>query len=386
MRAGVPETADRGKGKRLTTELANGGESSIQLPSYEEVQKDLKRVRQQEGVSVRRISSYGRNLQQLRISQEEFRRSGSQPGTLPLATIAALECAVRSYDPESVHFTILDTTLNFRGANANLTDRQQTVMNVLDVYSKTTYELYERNTYEVFAFRLQQQEKSFCGQKEDAATAIAKLPFDERVAFIQVLLDARVSMLPVNGNVLAEDVVRALPGLSSLQQLRGMSPLETLDRVLITVIEYHVRKPGKYDVAEFHLLGELMHYYNGRELSLPGNALLAATYDVALATLMRKHGHLRIAQFGQLSSKTHPSELQRVAKDGWFFKAGAPTRRFELVRFIAMGTLAYLLVKFDKEAAWEELFRDIPPREGWFSPQEALEITKALSPREDREQ
>lgn len=138
------EMTDRGKGTWLTTEFADEGESSIQLPSYEDVQKDLKRVRQQEGASVRRISTYGQSLQQLRISQEEFRRGGSQPDTLPMATITALECAVRSFEPESVHFIVLNTTLNFRGAPANLTERQQTVMGTLDVFSKTTYDLYER--------------------------------------------------------------------------------------------------------------------------------------------------------------------------------------------------------------------------------------------------
>lgn len=366
----MPEVADIGKGERLTTELADGGESSIQLPSYEDVKKDLKRVRQQEGVSVRRISTYGRSLQQLRISQDEFRRSGSQPGTLPMATIAALECAMRSFDPESVHFKILEATLNFRGVHFSLTDRQREAMRAVPVYSKTTYDLYEKGTYETFAYRIQQQAKSFCGQNDDPATAIAKLPLPQRVAMIQVLLDVRLSQLPVNQSVLADDILRALPGLASAPPLDGMSALQKVDRAVIVLIRrserYSAARQANRAIPEaaFHIIEEIARHYLRRQFATPGDGLLALNFDRALAARLRDVGRggvdqARLPDFGELS-KLSTRDLRRLRRGGKFSKRGEPTPRFDRARFAGIGLLASLLVEIDQSSAWKELFGQPP--------------------------
>lgn len=356
--------ADRCKGRQLTTEFADGGESSIQLPSYEDVQKELKKVRQQEGVSVRRISTYGQSLQQLRISQDEFRRSGSEPGTLLMATIDALRCAVRSFGEESVHFTVLDTTLNFRGVHATLTDRQQKVMHALHVYSKTTYESYEKNSYEMFAYRIVQQANSFCGQTESSAAAIAKLPFDQRVACIQVLLDVRLSMLPVNQNVLAEEVLRALPGLSSVPQLDGMNPLQKIDRAVIVLIRQSrlysdVRQANTaIPEAAFHILEEIARHYHRRQFALPGNDMLAMQFDRALAAQLgddERKDPSRLVNFGEMSQLKRQN-LKRFKSGGRFSRGAKPTKRFEQARLSGVRLLATLLVETDQSNAWKELF------------------------------
>lgn len=364
------EMADRGKGKRLTTEFADEGESSIQLPSYEDVQKDLKRVRQKEGASVRRISTYGQSLQQLRISQDEFRRSGSQPGTLPMATIAALECAVRSYGSESLYFTVLDKTLNFRGARANLTDRQQSVMDELDMHSKTTYEAYERDTYDLFAFRIGQQAKSFCGEDNDAATAIANLPFEQRAGFIRVLLDARMSMLPLDRNVLAEDVLRALPGLSAAPPLDGMDPLQKVDRAVMLVIqsERYIVGTQRFKVMTqpiFHIIEEIARQYRQREFMLPGNDELAYQFQHAVEVRLTNLGREGVDQaglphFGQLSELSRRELITLVRQHGRFSEDGKPTPEFDVARFNGMGILASLLVEVDQSNTWKELFEQRP--------------------------
>lgn len=383
--------ADRGKGKRLTTEVTDEGEPSFRQPSFDTVQRDLKQVRQQEGLSVRRIVSHGLNLMRLPISIDEYRRSGSQPDTLPLATKKALECAVGSYDPESVQFILLDTTLNFRGARTNLTERQQTVMDTLGFYSKTTYESWEKDIYREFTFRIQQQAKSFCGVKDDTATVIARLPFDQRVELIRVLLDARVSMLPVNQNVLAEDVLRALPGLSSIEQLTGMDPLQRLDRVLLVAIrsEYYgdLRQTGKgLSEDAFHIIKEIPRHYVGGRFWFPGNEMLAAAFDSVLVTLLRGGGRTPIGrtsrpEFGDLWSRTDRSELEALADGGWFFEAGEPTLRFDLARLNAMDFLASLLVELERANVWDKLFWQLPAPEPWPPPSGSPETKNPNPPK-----
>lgn len=349
----------------MTAEAAEGGESSIQLPSYEDVQKDLKRVRQQEGASVRRIANYGRNLQELRISQEEFRRSGSQPGTLPMATIAALECAVRSFGEDSVHFTILDGTLNFRGVHANLTDRQQEVMNAIPVYSKTTYELYEKNSYEVFAYRIQQEAKSFCGQTASPAEAIAKLPFEQRAALIQVLLDARLADRSIDKFALAEEVLQALPRLASVPPLDGMDALQKIDRAVVFLVrsdDYRDAKQANTAVSEaaFQIIDEIARRYGERYIVISSIAVMAAQFDRALAARLRNGEREGVAtsrflDFGELSQLSQ-RDLKRLAKGGRFAKRGEPTPRFDKARFVGVGLLASLLVNFEQANGWKELF------------------------------
>jgi len=394
--------AERGKGKRLTIEVADEGESSTRQPSFETVQRDLKQVRQQEGVSIRRIMSHGLNLARLRISIDEYRRSGSQPDTLPMATKKALECAVGSYDPESVQFLLLDTTLNFRGTRTNLTERQQTVMDTLGFYSKTTYESWEKDIYGEFAFRIQQQAKSFCGAKDDTATIIAKLPLDHRAELIRVLLDARVSMLPVNQNVLAEAVLRALPGLSAIEQLRGMDPLEKLDRVILVAIrsEYYgdLKQTGKgLSEDAFHIIKEIPRHYVGRNFWFPGNEMLAAAFDAVLVALLRGAGlglrsrarlgdHTPIGrttkpEFGDLWSRTDRAELEALAEGGWFSEAGEPTLRFDLARLNAMDFLASLLMELESANVWDKLLWQLPAPEPWPPPRKPPGTRKPNRPK-----
>lgn len=386
----MPEKAERDRGTRLTTEVAHEGGSAIPLPSYEDVQKDLKRVRQQEGASVRRISTYGQSLQQLRISQEEFRRSGSQAGTLPMATITALECAVRSFDPESVHFKVLDSTLNFRGVLANLTERQQKAMDLLGLYSKTTYEGWEKDVYGLFAYQIQQQAKSFCGQTESPAEAIAKLPFEQRVAFIRVLLDARLSTLPVNQNVLAEDVLRALPGLSATPPLDGMDPLQKVDRAIMFLIRserYSVVAQSYKGMTQaiFHIIEEILRNYQQREFVLPGNVELAFRFQDALEVRLNNLGRegvdpAGLPQFGEMSELSR-GDLIRLARHGRFSEDGKPTRRFDVARFGGMGILAALLVDVDQSNTWKELFEQLPSARPKPPPYRPIEPKRSNRPR-----
>ncbi|WP_170847392.1 S8 family peptidase [Mycolicibacterium fluoranthenivorans] len=269
-------------------ELANEGGSAVQRPTFDEIQRDLKLVRQQEGVSVRRISRHGQHLQTLRISQEEFRRSGSQPGTLPMATITALECAVHSFGSDSVFFTLLDTTLNFRGVRTSLTDRQQMVMEALGMYSKTTYESYEKDIYSQFAYRIDRKARSFCVES-DAATAIAELPMEHRVAVIRVLLDARQSMLPVNQNVLAEDALRVLPRLLSIKNSKRLDSLAALDLATISVIRSARYKEATSTNAAgpdaaLDIIEEIaQHYWAQRQtFAVSGDGVMAFRLQLAL--------------------------------------------------------------------------------------------------------
>ncbi|BBX25017.1 hypothetical protein [Mycolicibacterium alvei] len=375
----------------MTIEVADEGESSTRQPSFETVQRDLKQVRQQEGVSIRRIISHGLNLARLSISIDEFRRSGSQPETLPMATKRALECAVRSYGPESVQFILLDTTLNFGGTRTNLTQRQQTVMDTLGYYSKTTYESWEKDVYWDFAFKIQQQEKSFCSANDDTAAVIAKLPFDHRVKVIRVLLDARVSMLPVNQDVLAEDVLRALPGLSSIEQLRGLDPLGKLDRVILVAIrsEYYgdLRQTGKgLPEDAFHIIKEIPRHYVGRQFWFPGNEMLAAAFDSVLVALLRGGGRTPIGrtsrpEFGDLWSRTDRAELEALAEGGWFFEGGEPTLRFDLARLSAMNFLATLLVELETANVWDKLLWQLPAPEPWPPPRRPPETRNPNRPK-----
>lgn len=165
--------------------------------------------------------------------------------------------------------------------------------------------------------------------------------------------------------MLAEDVLRALPGLSAAPPLDGMDPLQKVDRAIMLVI-----RSDRYSVVTqrfkgmtqdiFHIIEEISRHYRQREFVLPGDVEMASRFQHAFEVRLNDHGRedadpARLPHFGQLSELSR-LDLIRLVRGGRFFEDGKPTKRFDEARFNGMSILAALLVIVDQSNAWKELF------------------------------
>ncbi|MFV8241899.1 hypothetical protein [Mycolicibacterium peregrinum] len=354
----------------MTTEVAHEGESSAELPAVKDVVKELTTVRQHEGLSPRRIESHGKKLQQLRISQHEFRRVGSEPGTLPMATVTALECAVRFYHPESIHALVLGATLNIDGKATKLSDRQADLRLALGIRSPTTYEGIERDVYNAFGFRIRRAERSFC-RDTDVAAAIDALPQQERIMLIRLLLGIRVSDLNIDQDVSASELLRLLPGLWSIESFPKLRRLTDLDDLLWTVFNSKTYKEArKNDDDDFswlaaHAVRSLLELVprTGNPASINE---IAQSLDGRASEFHRSRYASLVAEFPGLSRW---SQIRlRVRHQGLFFDGAQHTPSFEWLVCTGLQDLARLLVEIDKADHWgsvldagRESSSDVPP-------------------------
>jgi hypothetical protein len=358
----------------LTTELLDEGESSLNLPSTKDVYRDLVRVRQHEGLSISRIEKYGKNLQRLRISQDEFRKSGRQAGTLPAATIKALECAVRIYEPDSQPYKVLYLTMNFLGMPNKLIDRQNKVMEWLGVGSKTTYDGIEKDVYELFAYTIQQQPTSFCSVPSPAEE-IAKLPYEIRVITIRLLLEAVFSNRSREVGA-AEQLVKALGIDSSAHNMPVFLLVSfALDEVIRgryrrAIFEYRDRQDNR---ALF-----IPSYFFANDVPTPALARLSDSLGASLAKRMELFVQewLKLRHNDQDPRTEFRSEVMKelgplsrlalrraaVPPRGLFYRGKSTTRRFETARRRSLTLLAEQLIAISEANEWNEL---LLPLLGW---------------------
>jgi hypothetical protein len=352
----------------LTTELVDESKSPDKLPSCQDVERDLKKVRQYEGASPRRIERHGKILQKLPISKDEFRRRGSEDGRLPVATIRALECAMRTFEPDSRTFKILDGTLNFGGALGDLTDRQMRIMDAINCLSKTTYDLYEKDVYEIFADLIRNQATSFCHDPDEAET-IADLPRYLRVRYVAMLLKDRDDKLSADQRIAARELLRVLPGLSMVKDPSGRYPWVTIDRVLLGVIaskqfEWLKQYQLEHDMAAMVMTSRLFRQYpkRGETAARDFSPEARELDDMAVKGLFPPKGKAAV-HWGRIP---WPTRLRlRLTKRGLFFDGERPNKRFDEARRRSLMSLADVLVTIDDANAWMSLdlnWRTLNPR------------------------
>lgn len=343
----------------MTTDVTYEGESARESPSVSDVVSELTAVRQHEGLTPRRVERHGTKLQLLPISQQEFRHAGSEPGTLPMATVTALQCAVNVYHPESIHALVLHATLNLDGKHSTLTERQTDLANSLGIKSMTTYESIERDVYKIFGFRIRNAQRSFC-RNTDIAAAIARLPIAERTALIRLLLGIRISDYSLDQDVSAAELLRHLPGLSSIKSMMYTKGIRIdLDRLLTAVLASEV-----YDTAQRDELGAF------GQLALQTNTLVfrsvlrsqnrTSTNEIA-QLIDRQAAVLDQASYGVLLAKfpnlSIGSRLRlRVLRRGLFFDGKQYTPSFDRIVQGGLDRFARVLVQIDTSYQWTSVF------------------------------
>nr|WP_194946122.1 hypothetical protein [Mycolicibacterium malmesburyense] len=285
-----------------------------------------------------------------------------------MATITALECAVKSFDPDSLFFIILNATLNFRGLRENLGERQHNVMRTLGIQSTTTYELHEQDVYELFAFKINQKDKSFCSES-DGAEAIAKLPFEQRVTFIRLLLEVRFANLAVDQKAAADDFMRAFSEWSGAIHIPSDDPQTMRDSIISSAIGYEVSQPHDTAIDEtaVYVTGQIFDKLQEHGLEPTQTFVaIAKELDRSAATYLfgreYESDSTELGPFGKVPWFTR--FRLRWFKRGLFFDGKAPTERFEWIRRRGLGLLAHTIVKVTEDSNGIET----PPITGPTSP------------------
>lgn len=341
----------------MTTEIAHEGESAAQLPTVKDVIRELTLVRQHEGLSPRRIESHGKKLQQLRISQDEFRRVGSEPGTLPMATVTALECAVRVFHPESIHALVLGATLNLDGKPTKLSDRQTDLRLALEIRSPTTYEGIERDVYKTFGFRIRRAARSFC-RDTDGEAVVRAMSAEERLGMIALLAGMRLSDYKIDQDVSAKVLLGLLPGLWTIESFPELRTRTDLDYLLQAVIKSRAyeqvrkRNDATFSQLAARAVESLLKSVRPTGKSLDSNKI-AASLDRQASKYDRARYASLLKEFPGLSRW---SQIRlRVLRRGLFFDGTEHTQSFEWLVRAGLQQLARLLVDIDKANRWESV-------------------------------
>ena len=251
------------------------------IPSHE-VMGELIVLRQQDGLTMRRVRDHGPRLCALRITTDQLQRRRLDESDRHVAAYEVVQCAVNSLVPRSDFSRVLAKTLNLAGDEGTLGRRRDRLRSELYI-SEKAYKRLEEEAYVHLAGALVAAERSPCaGLPSDH---LAEIAFDLRITttaeqLLKVLTLLSFERRETVRNLLGDALMEVLPNARAALDDYTLAQLEgpwALARHVIGAVLMNAWPPNPKVTAPDEVL------LSAGSLS---NALLSNVHDVDLNYLL----------------------------------------------------------------------------------------------------